>query len=48
MTVDATSEIHYSPYDNALNVDPYPMLRRLREEAPLYYNDEHGFYLLSR
>ena len=24
------------------------MWRRLREEAPLYYNDEHDFFALSR
>ena len=48
MTIDATSEIYYDPYDHALNRDPYPMLRRLREEAPLYYNAERDFYVLSR
>ena len=48
MTVDADSEIYYSPYDSALNSDPYPMLRRLRDEAPLYYNAEHDFFALSR
>lgn len=48
MTIDAASEIYYSPYDPALNLNPYPMLRRLREEAPLYYNEEHDFYVLSR
>jgi cytochrome P450 len=48
MTVDATSDVHYDPYDIALNADPYPMFRRLREEAPLYYNAEHDFFALSR
>lgn len=48
MTIDAGSEIYYSPYDNALNMNPYPMLRRPREGAPLYYNAERDFYLLSR
>ena len=48
MTIDAAGEVYYSPYDHALNMDPYPMLRRLREEAPLYYNAEHDFYVLSR
>ncbi|HWW85942.1 MAG TPA: hypothetical protein VNZ26_20230, partial [Vicinamibacterales bacterium] len=31
-----------------LNADPYPMFRRLREEVPLYYNEQHDFYALSR
>lgn len=40
MTVRAASEVHYSPYDIELNADPYPTLRRLRDETPLYYNAE--------
>jgi cytochrome P450 len=48
VTVSAASEIYFDPYDVALNADPYPMFRRLREEAPLYYNEEHDFYALSR
>jgi cytochrome P450 len=31
-----------------INADPYPVWRRLREEAPLYFNEEHNFYALSR
>ncbi len=27
---------------------PYPVFRRLREEAPLYHNDKYDFYALSR
>ena len=48
MTVGAASEVDYSPYDIELNADPYPTLRRLRDEAPLYYNAEHDFYAVSR
>ncbi|MCV7317057.1 cytochrome P450 [Mycolicibacillus parakoreensis] len=48
MTASITDEAHYDPYDTELNKDPYPMFRRLREEAPLYYNREHDFYALSR
>ncbi len=47
MTI-AANEVHYDPYDAELNADPYPMFRRLREDAPLYYNAEHDFYALSR
>jgi cytochrome P450 len=28
--------------------NPYPTFRRLREEAPLYYNEQHDFYAVSR
>ncbi|OBK84153.1 cytochrome [Mycolicibacter heraklionensis] len=48
MTVTTTDEARYDPYDVDLNSNPYPMFRRLREEAPLYYNAEHDFYALSR
>ncbi|OMC56788.1 cytochrome [Mycobacterium sp. IS-836] len=48
MTVSAASEVYFDPYDVELNADPYPMFRRLREELPLYYNEQHGFYALSR
>ena len=48
MTVSATSDVRFDPYDVELNADPYPMFRRLREEAPLYYNAQHDFYALSR
>ena len=48
MTVSAASDVYFDPYDVQLNADPYPMFRRLREEAPLYYNEQHDFYALSR
>ena len=48
MTVSAASDVNFDPYDVALNANPYPMFRRLREEAPLYYNEQHDFYALSR
>src|SRR6266550_2301233 len=41
-------DLYYDPYDVAINADPYPVFRRLREEAPLYYNDQHDFYAVSR
>jgi cytochrome P450 len=48
MTVDATRDVYYDPWDVALNADPYPMFKRFRDEAPLYYNDAHDFYAVSR
>lgn len=41
-------ELGYDPYDVTINQDPYPVWRRLREEAPLYFNEKHNFYALSR
>jgi cytochrome P450 len=42
------TDLSYDPYDVAINADPYPVFRRLREEAPLYYNEQHDFYAVSR
>ena len=39
---------HYSPYLYEVHEDPYPFYQRLRTEAPLYRNDELGFWALSR
>ncbi|WP_024804425.1 cytochrome P450 [Nocardia sp. BMG51109] len=48
MTTSAASDVYYDPYDVQLNADPYPMFKRLREELPLYYNEQHDFYAISR
>ena len=48
MTAITTSELYYDPYDIGINADPYPVLRRLRDEAPLYVNERYGFFALSR
>ncbi len=48
MTAVNASDVYYDPYNVNLNADPYPMYRRLRDEAPLYYNSDHDFYALSR
>src|SRR5579875_451494 len=47
MTVE-TPELVLDPYDYDFNEDPYPYYRRLRDEAPLYRNDELNFWALSR
>ncbi|NUP28175.1 MAG: cytochrome P450 [Nocardia sp.] len=48
MTTSAPSDIYYDPYDVELNADPYPMFKRLRDERPLYYNETHDFFAISR
>lgn len=48
MTTRTADDLYYDPWDVDLNADPYPMFRRIREDAPLYYNAEHDFYALSR
>jgi cytochrome P450 len=41
-------DLYYDPFDFEIDVDPYPIWRRLREERPLYYNERYDFYALSR
>ena len=43
-----SDDVYYDPYDIEIDTDPYPIWKRLRDEAPLYVNDKHGFYALSR
>src|SRR5215469_13665473 len=40
--------VSFSPYDYEFQNDPYPLYARLRAEAPVYRNDELGFWALSR
>jgi len=48
MTNTTTTDLSYDPYDRDIDADPYPVYRRLREEAPLYYNEPYDFYAVSR
>lgn len=48
MAVAETTELYWDPYDAAIDADPYPIYKRLRAEAPLYWNDKHEFFALSR
>lgn len=43
-----TEAVLFSPYDYDFHEDPYPVYDRLREQAPLYRNEELGFWALSR
>ena len=44
----AADEFYYDPYSVELNMNPYAVFARIREEAPLYYNSKQDFYALSR
>lgn len=38
----------FDPFDHAVQADPYPAYRRLRDEYPVYRVGEHAFWVLSR
>ena len=44
----AISDVILDPYNYHFHEDPYPYYKRLRDEAPLYHNEELGFWALSR
>ena len=48
MTLTSDSDLYYDPYDFEIDADPYPVWKRLRDEAPLYYNEKYDFFALSR
>jgi len=43
-----TSELVFDPFSEEFFEGPWETYRRMREEAPVYYNEEHDFYALSR
>ena len=46
MTVEAP--LVYSPFSKAIFDDPYPVYRRLRDEAPVYRDPDDRWWVLSR
>lgn len=43
-----TTDVYYDPYNREIALDPWPVFQRLRDEAPVYYNDQYDFWVLSR
>ncbi|HEU4362607.1 MAG TPA: cytochrome P450 [Mycobacterium sp.] len=41
-------DLYYDPFDFDIDDNPYPVWQRMRDEAPLYYNEKYNFYALSR
>ncbi len=47
-SVAAPGGVYYDPYKRSIAESPYPTYKRMRDEAPLYYNPEYNFYALTR
>ena len=43
-----TTAVEFDPFSDEYFNDPTEVYRRLREEAPVYFNERYGFYALSR
>ena len=48
MSVLTASEPYYDPYDYEVDANAHAVWKRLRDEAPVYWNEKYGFYALSR
>ena len=48
MSVLAAAEPYYDPYDYEVDANAHAIWKRLRDEAPVYWNEKYGFYALSR
>ena len=44
----AAAAIDFDIYDHAVQDDPYPLFRRLRDEVPLFHNAEHDYWVVTR
>lgn len=43
-----TDDLYWDPFDTEIDTDPYPIWKQLRDEAPVYRNDELDFWAYSR
>jgi cytochrome P450 len=43
-----TAPVEFDPFSEEFFNDPYDLYRRLRDEAPVYFSEQYGFYALSR
>jgi cytochrome P450 len=43
-----TDELYWDPFDTEIDTDPYGIWKRMRDEAPVYRNEAHDFWALSR
>lgn len=42
------TDLYYDPFDYEIDANPHPVWKRMRDEAPLYRNERHDFFALSR
>jgi len=47
-TLSRGEDVYYDPYDYEVDTNAQAVWRRLRDEAPLYWNEKFGFFALSR
>ena len=40
--------IVFDPMSDEFFEDPFPLYKRMRDQAPVYHNNQYGFWALSR
>src|SRR5687768_18146777 len=48
MAAVTTGDLYYDPYDYEIDDAAQAVWKRMRDEAPVYWNDKYEFYALSR
>jgi cytochrome P450 len=46
--ISLDSDLTWDPFDTEIDASPYGVWRRLRDEQPVYRNERHDFWALSR
>ena len=42
------TDLYWDPFDVEIDIDPHPTWKRMRDDAPVYRNDRHDFFALTR
>ena len=42
------TDLYWDPFTPELRDDPYPLWKRMRDEAPVWHNDQYDFWVLTR
>ncbi|ONH30796.1 cytochrome P450 [Pseudofrankia asymbiotica] len=48
MTPTAVADLYWDPFDKTIDLDPYPIWQRMRDESPVYRNERYDFWALPR
>ncbi|MGF7236367.1 MAG: cytochrome P450 [Frankia sp.] len=43
-----TDDLYWDPFDKVIDVNPHPLWRRMRDDAPVYRNEKLDFFAFSR
>jgi cytochrome P450 len=47
-TASVNDQLYWDPWDYEFHANSHPVWRRMREEAPLYYNEQYDFWAVTR